>query len=55
MSSPISTDEIMKTLPGMDCGLCGARTCEDYALIVSETPAAMAANAVRHQARVVRS
>ncbi len=38
MSSPISTDEIMKTLPGMDCGLCGARTCEDFALIVSETP-----------------
>ncbi|MGA2477400.1 MAG: (Fe-S)-binding protein [Spirochaetia bacterium] len=39
MSGTIGTHDILETLPGLDCGLCGARTCEDFALIVSETPA----------------
>jgi uncharacterized Fe-S cluster-containing protein len=38
MSSSIDTHDILDTLPGLDCGLCGARTCKDFALIVNETP-----------------
>jgi uncharacterized Fe-S cluster-containing protein len=39
MSDSMNTRGILETLPGLDCGLCGSRTCEDFALIVSEAPA----------------
>lgn len=29
---------ILKTLPGLDCGLCGEKTCADFAEIVSARP-----------------
>jgi len=33
-----SVEEITQTLPGLDCGLCGAKTCEQFAQIIRERP-----------------
>ncbi len=38
MNSESSIENIVNTLPSLDCGLCGARTCEDFARILVERP-----------------
>ena len=31
--------DIVESLPGLDCGICGYRTCEEFAKLVAEQPA----------------
>lgn len=38
MNSESSIKDIVDTLPGLDCGLCGAKTCEEFASILKERP-----------------
>jgi len=33
-----SIEQIMETLPGLDCGLCGAKTCEKFAEMIQKKP-----------------
>lgn len=33
-----SAAELLETLPGLDCGICGAKTCGQFATIIAERP-----------------